>query len=618
VKVCIILHALLITVAISGSAFAALDSAAEFAQVFKTADAQAEDIRAKEKDPFALKQKIANTYGYAIAQIIERATADPAHKDQLLALLDPRLQQHLNVKTTVQATPAQQEQVQTLLAESFEKFSSIPGSYGSVLADIINLAKNQYGANATIRAIILDTLKSYIRTLVNEHMAIDTIFNQKSITDAINQVLTQELKDKTPVQSRMMVNILMDKLIQKTGAKISQAAAQNEGKTTTEEVVSWFKNYNNGNGATSMPDMSALIQKIVTDNYPAEKLFLILTTVRNLLTFAVTPTPIQLPQATQWLPPAKGCKWYDVSCSIPWNAIGDGLKTAFSKDVWENKVGGGLKVAFVDNVYEKGLKKIGEGIAGGVEKLRNMAHSIRDAIRGIAYKISSTPETINSKAAAVIGSPDLATQLQGGADKLSIQIRTIMATIDSVKQQKEDVKKQNLASKKIKELTNLNTLLTGDGSPFDDVVDALQFLVSNGTMSVKKNDGAPITDWTRVTNVAVDENGKLIENASIQKGKVSKDGTELEKAIIVDEGIIDKEKKLIKDAVITDNCTRGALCEIRASFKGAKTRALEGEKNIRSNISELDRKINHPNFLQDSVAESLPNRLRNVAKLLDI
>lgn len=480
------------------------------------------------------KKKADEAYGAAIGKTFNKAmSVDPAAQLILLNLLQAKLLKDFQLpELTVEQSSPGSLAAQEIMGASFEKNSHIPYGYLPAAIDAAALIRSA-GINPTDQALRIDSLITYFKTYLKAREMINTTFNTKSIDDATQYILTQTLKDKNPIESRLIINVLIDKLLEKTGARLSQQLAAQEGKAITQETIDLFKNAN----ATTMDTMSNVIQqKILKGQYSPEKLFLMLTAVRNVLIFAVTPAP--LPQASAWEPP-RSCPWYDLSCSIPWNKVGDGLKYAFSDEVWKDTIGGGLKVAFVDNVYEKGIKKLGELINDNIVKpARDKAHGIADGLKNVANKLSNAPNEITTKTADIIGKPTLSEKLTTqGIEKLGKKITEIKAAINKIKKQKQDLIAMNLPRKKIAELTQLNGFLI---DAFNELQSALEGLAN-------------------------------------------------------------------------EDCSSGVLCEMQNAFRRAVPIAEKGQIAIRQSIENADQKINHAIGI-----DSLPTRLRNFAKALDL
>ena len=309
-------------------------------KTFNTANEKAKEIRKNSDD---VLKNISDLYGSTIAEVIQYALKKEINEETVINTLHPKLLKHFNVK---KINKNSSDEAFALVGKQFEAFENTANDYHKTIAQIINDTKSIYGANQDIREHILYAFEEYVRILIREYNTIQKIFRTKTIPNATKQILSEELKNKNQVECRLIISLLINTIIDQSGAAASAKIFQEKGKEITQKVINWFQN-------ADMESISTTIQEKLKKDYPSDELYIILTALKNFLYFVIAPK--QLPQATSWTPPTPSCSWYNLSCSIPWNKIGDSLK-----DIFQDQVGGALKTAFVDNVYEKGLKKIGE------------------------------------------------------------------------------------------------------------------------------------------------------------------------------------------------------------------------------------------------------------------
>lgn len=325
---------------------------------FSNADMQAQQERANEPDPIQRIEKISGIYGAAIAKVIKKAMEEETNENTLIHDLHPYLLRHFNIKQGQESqnkdksseTSPEERDAFMLIGENFDKFENNTNDYTQAIANIIALTKELYGTTLSTRIVILDTFEKYVQILLKENAIIQQIFRKKTIPNAAKQILSEELKNKTPVESRMIINTLINTIIDQADARPSPETFDKKGKEITQNVINWFADAQ----ATNIDTISDIVQQKLKEHYSPDTLYILLTALKNFLNFAVTPA--SLPKATAWSPPPS-CPWYDLKCSIPWDKIGDGLK-----DIFADRIGGALKTAFVDNVYEKGLKNFGDEV----------------------------------------------------------------------------------------------------------------------------------------------------------------------------------------------------------------------------------------------------------------
>lgn len=607
--------------------------------------------------------KICLIYGTVIAQVVQKAMLENANKDELINALHTQMLPHFNVQANAtSASPTQQDDGEKVVGESFDQYAGIPGGYALAFAGILTKIKTIYGSKDSfdtfIRAVIFQATQDYIRILLNEQAAINKAFDGKPLNDAINAVLTQELKGKTAVESRMIVNLLFDKLIEKTGAAFSQTTSNDKGKALTQQTIDAFS----AAKATTIDTMIPVIENIAQSQGAKDQLFIQLAAARRVLLQAVTPAPIPLPQAQDWQPP-KSCKWYDLSCSIPWNKVGEGLKGVF-----QDKVGSGLKTAFVDNVYEKGLKPIGEGIEklgdtlkGAADKVKNMARTIHSAILGIADTLSSTPDVIRQGAAPLIGTDQRPIITPTHTDcVLSSDSKMIVCTtitfqddekaVEALK--KNDITPADNTSRSIqttcapihtcKKNTDFSQLPityqcttvekrpvtkpAQNGSPAQACIDGkcveAQVTSLSRSLTSAAQDVALQIDQIRTSIEAIKKQKQDIINLKLDKKGLQELKTV--NALLLGggqtkQGALDDVIEALKDLVGEScECSQGALCDIRKGFLNAANKAQDDQKNIVDAIQDLDHIINNPSIKDAGTTEALPSRLRDLARPFDI
>ncbi len=351
--------------------------------IFNKADKQAlqarDDLASLKNDTSvftaAIQEKMSAIYGPAIADVIRYAMENELDQNTTIDALHNNLLKRFNVKKTKKAVS---DEALKLIGEQFTLFENNSNDYSKSISQILLKTKQIYNTDQDTREQILYAFEEYIRILIREHNAIQKVFRTKTIPNAVKQILTEELKNKNQVENRLIISLLINTIIDQAGA-IPPKEFDKNAKNITQDVINWFSEPN-------MESISTVIQEKLSKEYEPQKLYVILTSLKHFLDFAIEPK--KLPEATAWTPPARTCPWYDLSCSIPWSKIGDGLK-----DVFEDKVGGALKTAFVNNVYEKGLKKFGEE----VKKEFTVCMDVKELKAKRYYKIALR-ETIFSSA----------------------------------------------------------------------------------------------------------------------------------------------------------------------------------------------------------------------------
>lgn len=214
------------------------------------------------------------------------------------------------------------------------------------------------------------------------------------------------------------------------------------------------------------------------------------------------------------------------------------------------------------------LKDLGNEIDKLLEPVKKVLRGISDMLKKAADEIDGLPSSIRTQIKDLDTMPD---QLDTAARDVQKSIADILLQQKDLERQKTEIVAQNLKSKGLKELAELETTLL---QALDELNQALQILA---TCTPMNNDVA--------TNL---------------KNSVDKIKAEAQELTTV-------------RTILNQQCSAGILLSFLAALEKSKTDAIAGKNTIQENIHKLEDTIQNP----DLGFPSLPARLRAVATILN-